>query len=203
MEQLLKYFTCPVPRIDALKKAYQSLVPPIKEKFFRDRELSCLCEMYQVLYPTANITEIPRTYRDSKKLIINREEFISSRSRSEKSYAIAAHWPNVVGIDSQGEAPLRIAKCESFIQHTLPGTTPSGGSVTHVLARVQWYDDHPRRNYLHSSITLCSTVFDSESSACFIPVSRIMCRCAISEPTELQFDYGIDNVHVVIPLLKV
>ena len=199
--QQVKQFTCLVSRMDALWKPYQCMVPPIKEKFLKDRELHYLSEMYHVLYPTANIAEVPRLYTECKKLMINHEEYISAKARSQRSSTIAAYWPNVLGIDTQGEAPLRIAQVESFIQHTLPETADTV-SKTHILAKVQWYGDHPRRNSFHSSITLCSTVFDGESSACYIPVSRIMCRCALSSPVTMQFDYGVDNVLVAIPLIK-
>ena len=46
------------------------------------------------------------------------------------------------------------------------------------------------------TIVLCSTVFDHESCACFMPISRLMCHCAISSPHSLTFDY------VAVPLIK-
>ena len=202
--QQVKEFSCAVANMDAEIKTYQWLVPPIKEKYFGDSELGYLGEMYQVLYPTAS-TDISRLYKECKKITINHMEYISTKARSQKSCAIAARWPGVVGIDSRGEAPLRIGQVTSFIEHTLTFISNSetdSYSKTHILARVQWYCDHPRRNYLHSSTILCSTVFDHESCAYFIPVSRIMCPCAISSTVSLQFDYGTDNVLVAIPLRK-
>lgn len=60
------------------------------------------------------------------------------------------------------------------------------------------HGDHPRRDYLDTSVIL-TTVFDSDSCACFMPVSRIMSRCAISSPISLNFDYGVDTVcHYVL-----
>ena len=61
--------------------------------------------------------------------------------------------------------------------------------------------DHPKRDLLHSTITICSTTFDSSLSACFLPVARIAGRCAIATSV-LKFDYGEDTVNVVVPLLK-
>ena len=60
--------------------------------------------------------------------------------------------------------------------------------------------DHPRRDCFHPSIVVCATVFDAESPACYMPVSRIAGRCAIA-PT-IGFDYGEDNVIFAVPLLK-
>lgn len=206
--QQTKEFTCAVANMDAEIKTYQCLMPPIKEKYFGDAELGYLREMYKVLYPTAH-TDVPRLYKECKKITINHTEYISTKARSQKSCAIAAKWPGVIGIDSRGEAPLRIGQVMNFLEHTVTfinsatvHVSTASYSKTHILARVQWYCDHPRRNYLHSSAILCSTVFDHESCAYFIPVSRIMCPCAITSTVSLKFDYGTDNVLVAVPLRK-
>ena len=149
--------------------------------------------------------ELARLYKECKKVTINQEEYISTKARSDRSCAIAAKWPGVVGIDPRGEAPFRIAHVVSFIEHALSFTSSdslTSISKNHIFARVQWYCDHPRRDFIHSSVILCANVFDCESCACFIPVTRIMCRCAISSPISLRFDYGFDNVLVAVPLFK-
>ena len=197
--QQIKGFTCGVSSIDAIKRDHHHLIPPVKEKFFNNAEQQYLCEMYKVLYPMMNITEVPRLYRECKKMTINYEEYTSSKARSQKSFAVAAKWAGVVGIDSRREVPLRIAQVTSYIEHKL---TSLDTNKTHMLARVRWYGDHPRRSSLHSSVILCSTVLDPESCASFIPVSRIMCRCALSSSVSMKFDYGFDNVLVVVPLHK-
>jgi hypothetical protein len=131
--QQIKGFNCIVSSTDATKRDYHHPIPPIKEKYFSNTEQECLCEMYQVLYPSLNVTEVPRLYRECKKMIINHEEYISSKARSQKSSAVAAKWPGVVGIDAHGEAPLRIAQVISYIEHSLDT------NKTHMLARVRWY----------------------------------------------------------------
>lgn len=150
-----------------------------------------------------------RFYKEYKRYIINCEEYTSSKARSQRSTAIAAKWPNVLGIDSQGEAPFRIMDIISFVEHDIVVSSLNAQSAnsspttkTHILAHLQWYGDHPRRQFLHSSVTICSTVFDHESCASFMPVSRIMCRAAVSSPLSLTFDYGEDRVFVTIPLVK-
>lgn len=54
-------------------------------------------------------------------------------------------------------------------------------------AKVKWYEDHPRKNWLGNSIILSATLFDTESESSFVPVSRIMSRCAIVAQS-LRFD---------------
>lgn len=71
----------------------------------------------------------------------------------------------------------------------------------HIFAKVKWYEDHPRKNWLKNSIILSATLFDTESESSFIPVSRFMSRCAMVKQT-LTFDYGEDNVNVFIPLTR-
>ena len=69
-----------------------------------------LQQMYSVLYPSTDyaLVEPSRLYLESKQININGEQYISSKSRSEQSRAIVAHWLNqVLGIDPTGESPLR------------------------------------------------------------------------------------------------
>ncbi len=56
------------------------------------------------------------------------------------------------------------------------------------------------RDFINSSVILTSTVFDCDSCASFMPVSRVLCQCAVSSTATLQFDYGEDNVIIAIPM---
>ena len=73
--------------------------------------------------------------------------------------------------------------------------------TTHILAKVKWYEDHPRKQWFENSISLSATLFVAESEASFMPVSRIMLRCATIQQ-KIMFDYGEDNVIVCIPLTR-
>ena len=195
--QQINNFSCKTAMINPEKKEYHFLLPPFKEKYFSDTEISHLHEMYSCLYPAARL-EVSRYFKVYKKCMINGEEYISKNSRSQRSTAVAAKWPNVIGIDQLGEAPIRIGRIISFVKHTISISPDS----TVVLARLEWYGDHPRRHFLHSSVLVGSTVFEPKSCVSFMPVSRIMCRCAVSTPLSLTFDYGVDRVYVSIPLTK-
>lgn len=108
--------------IDAVEKPYHCFLKPLKEKCFSDTELGCLKQMYNCLYPNSEIKHISRFYYQSKNLSINHEEYISTASRSKRS-PVAAHWPGVIGIDLQGEAPMRVGVINSFIRHEITLTT--------------------------------------------------------------------------------
>jgi len=134
------------------KKSHFNLISPLKEKCFSDTELSYLQQMYVCLYPNSTIEQLSHFYYQSKQLNMNGEEFISSGSRSQRSPTIAAHWPGVLSIDPRGEAPLRIGIVTCFISHEVSFSqdslmAQSSSTVSHVLAHIKWYIDHPRRNF--------------------------------------------------------
>ena len=207
IENEIKNQYCQLSMIDAIEKPYQSLGLPLKEKCFTDTELMYLKQMYAYLYPNYIVADLDRFYNQSKNIIINNEEFVSTASRSTRSPAIAAHWPGVLDIDPNGEAPLRIGILTCFIQHKIRITpdlaTPSQeiSTLSHNLANVQWYMDHSHRDYLHPSIVISSTVFCNMSAASYMPVCRIAGRCAIAA-TSFMFDYGEDSINICVPLLK-
>ena len=93
--------------------------------------------MYSLLYPTSQIANISRSYLEYKKCTVNGEELISCYSSSQRSCAIAAKWCGVVGINSDGEAPLRIGQIISFIEHEI--TLSSGEVGTHTSCSVKTY----------------------------------------------------------------
>ena len=191
--------TCSVASLDGTQQSYHCLIRPFYEKSFNDSELACVKKMYSILYPSSTINQVSRLYLEARQMLINSEEFISEKSRSAKSSLIAAHWPGVVGIDPQGEAPLRVGSVISFIQHKI--VLENREPVIHNLARISWLQDHPRRSFLRHSNVFCATVNESDSEACFMPVCRIAGRCAFTK-TGYDFDYGHDNVAVCIPVLK-
>lgn len=197
----LKNISCPVVQIDATKKSFHYLVPPFKEKCFCDTEVAILEHMYSLLYPTS-IVNFTRFYFQYKKLVINNEEFLCENSLSKRSSTIAAKWPGVLCVDPSGEAPLRVAQVHAYIEHNVVlNKNGETTSLPHVLAKVSWYMDHPKRDHLRSTVTICSTTFDSVTSASFLPVARIAGRCAIAKSV-LKFDYGEDTVNIIVPLSK-
>ena len=202
----MQFFSCPVSSLDATEKAFHCLSLPLKEKCFSDAEFPYLQELYTLLYPNSLIKHISCFYLDSKRMIINQEEYISVKSRSQKSAAIVAHWPGISGIDPSGEGPLRVGQVISYFCHTIelvkdPSSRQECTAVHHIMARVKWYMDHPQRAKMHPPIILCAATFDSDSSAYFIPVSRFEGRVAIVK-TMFKFDYGEDHIVVAVPLLK-
>ena len=198
-----RYYNCKCEEIDATMHEYHKFVPPLRRKCFNDIDVENISEMYKVLYPNSEI--IPaRFYTESKEMFINGEYFISNESRSKRSPAILCQWAGVIGIDTSGEAPVRVGVVFAFIEHSV--TEKIQASVTThkiVLARVKWLQYHPHQFFFHpSSIIVSATLFDQEGPASFVPVSRIISRCALSDSFMYHFDYGEDRIRVAMPLLK-
>lgn len=131
-------------------------------------------------------------------MIINKEEFISTKSRSQRSAAIASYWPRTSETADSHNLTLRIGLVKYLFRHkitlAMDGKTKS---VHHTIAHVDWYSDHPYSNYIHEAVVICATVFDPNPIE-FLPTSRIIGRAA----TAKTFNYGEDIVIVAIPLLK-
>ena len=186
--------------IDPQEKPFHRVIQPLYEKCFTDEELGYLSNVYKAIYPHIVLLHISRFHKEFKTLVINGDEYISVKSRSQRSAAVIAHWPSLTGtIDTMGEAPCRIGNVQSFIRHqiTFDGVGSSSSMVT-MLARIKWFENHPRRDHFYRSVIVCGTMFCAESSSTFIPVSRIMGRCTTLK-TRYHFDYGQDCIMIAIP----
>lgn len=67
------------------------------------------------------------------------------------------------------------------IVQCIAGTSSTITEFPHILAKVNWYQDHPRKLSHLSESMLSATVLELYTSASFIPVSRIILRCAIQD----------------------
>lgn len=171
---------CPIKFIDATDKTCYQLLPPFIERCFDDTEIQFIAAMYDLLYPGHHITNLSRFCLKSKQMLINNEEFISTKARSQRSSTLAAHWPVVIGIDHLGEAPVRLG-LPSFIRHTVTikhKTTNIDKTAVHMLTQVKWFENDPCRDHFHQSIIVSTATHDLDSPAIFMPVSRILARCA-------------------------
>ena len=195
--------SCEVSSIDASMKTYHSLSYPHVEKVFTDSDMQFLREMYELLYASATIVKMSRFFVEVRQISIHGLHLISCKARSQRSTAIVAHWRNQGGIDLTGQAPLRVGIVTSFLCHDIQ--IEEGNTSIHkqnILARVNWFQDHPKRDQYIPSVIVCSTVEDVENCSCFIPVSRIAARCALISKVKVKFEYGEDYICVCVPLIN-
>ena len=102
---------------------------------------------------------------------------------------------------------LRVGIVQFFIWHTPHIQTAIATNVEllkepHILAKVFWLRDHPTKLMkFNNGIIMAATVYDIPSRAQYIPVSRIISRCGVTEHT-LQLDYGEDRVIFAIHIRR-
>lgn len=72
---------------------------------------------------------------------------------------------------------------------------------THILAQIEWYQDHPRKFSLGNRVILAATVPEPSFAASFMPISRIISHCAVINQ-KVAMDYGEDYVRVALPLRR-
>ncbi len=189
--QQFVYTTCPIQSIDATLKNWYTLSLPKRRKCFKHDELQNIKMMYDRLYPGQDGKKMSYFYEESRDITINGEHFVSEHSRSQRSAAIVAHWPNQTGsdIDVNGTAPMRTGIVSSIFTHEVK-LDESSETMVHCIASVKWHMQHPRRDHFHISVIVSCNLLESPSPATFIPVSRIAGRCAIRRNYKFTFDYG-------------
>lgn len=186
----------------ATKQPGHHIFPPVREKFFPECIRDKLRDMYSKIYNSGSVQHVPMRYEEISQVEIFGQIYISLKSRSRKSAAIMAIWPGLTGSILERQCTtedVRVGVVEYFVSHT-PSIT-GVPDQPHILAKVKWFQDHPRKDMLKNSIFLSATLFDSESEASFMPVSRIMSRCAMIRQT-LQFDFGSDSVNIFMSLVR-
>lgn len=183
----------------ATKLEIHQVFPPRREKFLTESSREHLKSMYCIIYGNQAINHIPLKYEEFSNLEVFGKLYTSLKSRSRRSAAVMGIWcgqnGKIINRSSNFE-DVRTGLIEYFLLHV-----PKINGISdqpHILAKVKWYEDHPRKFWMNHSIVLSATLFHDESEASFIPVSRIMSRCATIKQS-MKFDYGEDNV-VCIPL---
>jgi hypothetical protein len=186
----------------ALKLDCHEIVPPLHEKFLTETARNNLESVYSTLYRLEMITHIPLRYEEFSQIEVFGQVYTSNKSRSHSSSAIMALWTGLNGRIIQRsctEEDIRTGQVEYFVLHVPDITTVP--KQPHLFAKVKWFEDHPRKNWFSNSIIVSATLYDTESESSFVPVSRIMSRCAIVQQS-VKFDFGEDHVNICIPLTR-
>lgn len=201
-----KNLFCPPPTISAKKLDFHHPILPGKEKYLCEPDRQFLQAMYTTIYgndQALTVTHVPLRYTVFQQVKVFEQLYTSCKSRTNHSSTIIAIWPHLTGILDTSNiaiANIRVGKIEYFLMHT--ATIRNGNADEkehqHLLGRVSWYHDHPEKFFLQNGVLLSTKVSCPTQSASFMPVSRIISRCATLE-TKLQLSYGEDNVLIVVP----
>lgn len=121
-------------------------------------------------------------------------------AKSDRSGYICANWlGNNLQMDITNYRPGNV---NYFLKHKIIIKKDEKDiCVQSLLAHVSWYKEHEEQNYYHFPITIWSHYVEPLSFGSFIPISRILCRCAQIE-TNMNFierPHNNGQVVIVIP----
>ena len=95
---------------------------------------------------------------------------------------IIAVWPKLGGSIVDRTASLEDVRSGvvEYYSHVPTITSDNGHQQqqAHIFAKVKWYEDHPQKFFFGNGSLVSATTFERESEATFLPLCRIMSRCA-------------------------
>ena len=198
---------CVPKSICATKLCFHHPVIPGREKYLTEEARDALAEMYSTIYGAQNVLHVPLYYEEFREVKLFQNTYTSSKSRSTRSATVAAIWPSPSGIlDSRSPSgdDIRVGVIQYFLLHTPVLKSPDKDDQvqkTHILAQIEWYQDHPRKFSLGNGVILAATVPEPSFAASFMPISRIISHCAVINQ-KVAMDYGEDYVCVALPLRR-
>ena len=99
--------------------------------------------MYTKIYNSGSVQHVPMKYEEISQLEIFGQIHISLKSRSRKYAAIMAIWPGLTGSILERQCTtkdVKVGVVEYFVS-SITGVPDQ----PHVLAKVKWFQDHPRK----------------------------------------------------------
>ena len=157
-----------------------------------------LTDVYRSIYNEKTPSHIPMLCEIFHEINIMGERFISCKRKGNASSFVVAEWAETRG--TLAKDPLaRVGKIMYFMKHCVAllgnGNDDSKRTETnHIFAKIHWLCNHPRQHFFPSPFLVVGPLSDMDYSApaTFIPLSCILCRCAII-PDRKTLDYGEDS----------
>lgn len=195
-----KNSNCNISYIDACESSFHTCSHRC-EAIFNYTEVESLASVYRKLYPTTLISHTPMIYERFYELKVFNERFLSAKARGNHSSAICAYWAGINGNVLATCDHLRVGVIQYFIRHYISVPTSNSGTqfkkLSHIFARVHWYQTHLREDWYHPRVLVSSPDMDITGPSSFLPISRIFSTCALTSKT-VKFDYGEDNVVIAV-----
>lgn len=152
-----------------------SCISPHRMDYLDDDELNFLSHSYSVFlqgFEFQNGTAIFDRYAGVEFL---GERYGSLDSRSERSSYVIAPWVGANGNIDPATCDARPGVVSYYVKQNV---FLDGEWRTLIMARVNWFQEHPDR-HMHQSGTTeiwCKDIFEPLGPASFIPVQRIQCK---------------------------
>ena len=134
---------CIPGEVHAIKQDFQYIVPPVREKFFKEYSRDFLKGTYGKLYSPRQVHYVPLRYEEFAQIEVYVQVYTSLKSRSSRSSVILAVWPKLGGKILDRTVSLedvRSGVVEYFFCHT-PTISAEHGQhqQSHIFAKVKWY----------------------------------------------------------------
>ena len=153
-------------------------------------EQTGLSTMYKSLYGQTALINTSSAYAETSKNMVYAGEKI------KKGQIVTAKWP-------LGDNSERIGEVRNILKHTILFTNESREELAldHIALEIWWYKFYPQPNYFGSPCIVVENVYDPAlSNHQYIPLQRIIARCAYAKLTITIPPYPEDEVIVVNPM---
>lgn len=126
-------------------------------------------------------------------------------ANSLTSSMIAAFWPGMGSSLASIDGTKNVSVVQYFVLHSIDLFKENNNSETerlqHLFCYIRWKKRHANTDWFGSSAIVCEDTFEPPDACCFMPIQRVVNKCAYSV-MDITFDTYEDKVLVVsfIPL---
>ena len=171
---------------------YIKLLGSSREFVFNSSDMNDLIHLYSQLNPGCTIDYVSPFYNCHGSVSIGGDILGSNwNARSaQSSGVVAAYWPTFRNdIQNFNHSRASVGKVQYYVNHSATIKDAQGTShiVRYTLAYVHWMHSHHNSDMYGISATICSTIEKEPSLCSFVPVLRILAKCATCVTTINKF----------------
>jgi len=173
-----------------------NLSPKIHEDVLSSELAGYIKQLYAVLYPKYELEHFSYFYTYSKSATFLGDAYECNPNRNS---VYVAFWPSTLELT----ITKRICQINKFIKHQVTLKNIETNRLiksVHIFCHVLWFKEHINKNWFGHSAFVCKTETEKESFASFIPLQRLIARCAFGN-FELQLETEEkETVLVAVPM---
>ena len=166
---------------------YASIVGASFHDLLNSSDAKLLKGMYQHIYGNDRVLHTPQSFRRASRVLLRGEMLSSVQARGSRSAYVFASWFSGMHdciIVTNDCSEVRLGRIQYFLHHRVTILSQDKQAVhqcDHLLALVDWFQNHDHRDLVQPLSTVWSTQVEPDASASFIPVGRIMSRASIAK----------------------
>ncbi|XP_078703166.1 uncharacterized protein LOC144928530 isoform X3 [Branchiostoma floridae x Branchiostoma belcheri] len=182
------------------------LLPPLKSAYMTWDDNQKMLDMFKTMFPDCTVNRVSLKYTEFDRCSLSGELVSSEGYRTDASSCIYAKWlGNEDTIDPSAEPRPGVVSNMMKVSVFLNTGGPDEVNLAFTLAEIKWFKVHGDR-YHYGRKDLCSVwepSFEPFSHASFMPLKRIVCRCAYSKAKVPLSVTREETVYTVVPLSSV